>query len=325
MASLFGFLNTLLPFATPGTPLVQDLLHLGAICAALYFAPQFQQWCQRRGIDLQQDEPNELDQLRDLNGVPAGRADARPANGDHEPAGDVVNDAAAVRPEANEDDLGHGGQQEADGMAGPAANAARPLDPASQRTVGAKKAKSLARKDQRRAYHEFQRSQGEAQRQRDAEGAAEREAAQAAERERRRAAEAALEAKKTTERERKREQERREREEEIRRRELAVNLVEDEMDSTGFCELIRVARQVGDVDQDWVENIVKASGMIGRKENVVTMITETGWAVRVTAADMQGVYQAAMPQTGLAGADGKISYEALGGMLEKSLRYRQSA
>ena len=46
MASIVGFLNRFLPFATPGTPLLQDLIHLGAICTLLYYAPQIQHWAQ---------------------------------------------------------------------------------------------------------------------------------------------------------------------------------------------------------------------------------------------------------------------------------------
>jgi len=232
MASLLGYLNRLLPFATPGTPLVQDLLHLTAICGALYFAPQVQEWYQRR--DTQQDAPNrevpaqgEEPEAQDEDvprlhidygaGNPAVRAETHPQNEeDH------------VQPEQQANAQQEPEEEIDDGQPGPAQNARVPDLPAA-RNVGAKKAKALAKKDQRRAYHEFQRSQGEAQRARDAEGAAEREAELAAERDRRREAAERVREKEAREREVKRESERKAREDEIRKREKVVEMVKEDL------------------------------------------------------------------------------------------------
>ncbi|TKA68328.1 hypothetical protein B0A55_08543 [Friedmanniomyces simplex] len=319
MASILSYLNRLLPFATPGTPLIQDLLHLAAICSALYFAPQIQHWYQQRhahGQPLVDEQPH-VDEPRE----PQANGDGNVADGvvreDH-----IEPDERPTGPDDHENI--HDDEQDAEAHAGEADEAVQP-GPAhipempAARNVGAKKAKALAKKDQRRAYHEFQRSQGEAQRARDAEGAAEREAELAAERERRRATEAALEAKKARERELKREQERRAREEDIRRREAVVRIAREELEERRVCDLMKVARRVGeDVDVEWVEKIVMASGVVGRKGSVVTMITGMGWVVRVTEEEMAAVYRRAVKEEA-ADSEGRISLDVLGRMLEDAL------
>lgn len=321
MASLMSLFNRLLPFATPGTPLVQDLLHLAAICGALYFAPQIQEWYRSRQGSAADHDDGQIDQPE--TGV---EGDAQEADQDDEERPDVDAHGGDDHvhheiPAVNDDEQPPPDQGEGPGEAAQAGPARIP-EASTQRNVGAKKAKSLARRDQRRAYNEFMRSEGEAQRAREAEGAAEREAALAAERERRRATEAALEAKKAKQREQAREQERREREEDIRRRDLAVNIVRDALEDRRMCDLFRVAKQVGgDVDEEWIERILRASGLIGRKGDVMTMITGMGWAVRVTAEDMARLYQTALDAK--AGeSNKKIGYEGLGGMLEAVLAER---
>lgn len=283
--AFLSFFNRLLPFATPGTPVLQDIIHLAAICALLYYGPVIQDRLQAREEPATADTAGEAaeervegrDQPQEQPAEPVGtkqRADD----------GDDIGDAAPP----DQDELPDGANDDiAEGQAGPAR---APLIP-DQRNVGAKKAKALARRDQRRAYHEFQRSRGEAQRARDAEGADEREKAQAAERERRRAAEAALEAKKAKEREERRAKEDAERALEQRRREQAVELVRSRLESDRRCDLFRVAREVGVDDEEWVERVINASGMIGRRKDEMTMITDVGWAVRVTAGEMQRVYE----------------------------------
>lgn len=326
MASIFGLLNKLLPFATPGTPLLQDLVHLGAICTLLYYAPQIQTWAQQQQHDHRAPDSG----LADDSGAPI-HAPTGPNGHDQEPREAQVeenqpNERVAVNiPEDEEDDdLDDANADVLEGEAGPANGPDIPNTPA-HRNVGAKKAKSLARKDQRRAYNEFMRSQGEAQRAQEAEGAAEREAALAVEKERRRAAAAAYEAKKAKEREQKREAERKQREEEIRSRELAVSLVRDALDDDGMCDLFKVARQVGgDVDEEWVERILRASDVVGMKDGVLTMITSVGWAVRVSQQDVRQLYENAAVQD-VSDASGAISYDQLGGMFETILKERAVA
>ncbi|KAK3725408.1 hypothetical protein LTR37_000378 [Vermiconidia calcicola] len=315
MANLFSFLNRLLPFATPGTPLLQDLLHLGVICTLLYFAPQIQECLLPRPHGDQHPVPAEdhvanvePDQLRE-----AEREQERHRDPD-------LNDANIADDHDRQENVHY--QQEdqpgpiPEGQPGPA----RAPDTTAPRNVGAKKAKSLARRDQKRAYNEFMRSQGEAQRARDAEGAAEREAALAAEKERRRAAAVALEAKKAKEREQRREREEAERREEIRRRELAVSIVRQELQDSNMCDLFKVARQLGDdIDEEWVEQILRASGLIGRKGDIMTTITGMGWVVSVTADDMAQLYRTATDRR-LGDDYGRVDYNDLGALLETSIR-----
>ncbi|KAK4961770.1 hypothetical protein LTR10_002261 [Elasticomyces elasticus] len=318
MASILGYLNQLLPFATPGTPLVQDLVHLGVICGALYFAPHIQEWYRQRRANT----------VPSNNGLPGNEQHAAPIVGaerhvDNELNNAVQPDGLIAAPDDSEDDeeqgndgnVNGGGHEPDEGQPGPA----RVPDMPNTRNVGAKKAKALAKKEQRRAYHEFQRSQGEAQRAKDAEGAAEREAELGAERERRRAKEAALEAKKAKEREQKREQERKAREDDIRKRELVVKIVKHELEGHRVCDLMKVARRVGDdVDVEWVEKIVTAGGIVGRKNDVVTVITGMGWVVKVSEEDMTAVYRKAIEEDA-ADSDGRVSFETLGRMVEERL------
>jgi hypothetical protein len=312
-SGLLKLLNRLLPFATPGTPLVQDLLHLAALCLILYYAPQVQEMLHihlhRQATPSQdtaddivgtyaQDNPPEVpdEPLEDNeSGIDNREADVVPPR-------EQINDAVQEQPQIVEE-----------GQPGPAH-----IPNVGQRgDVGAKKAKSLARRDQRRAYHEFMRSQGDAQRARDAEGAAEREAALAAEKERRKAAEAALDAKKAKEREERRLKEDHDRAQELKRRELAVNIVKAELCARNMSDLFKVAEQVGgDVDDAWVEKILNAAGVIGRKGNTLTMVTSMGWVVRVTEEQMANLYIA----TGMGDADGRVEMEDLGAVLETMLR-----
>lgn len=321
MASVIGLINRLLPFATPGMPLVQDLVHLGAICTILYYAPQIQHWVQERQhqyASTSGDTVGDAAAVVDAPGTPheeAPRDDNREINDDadqHAPVDDFEN----ARFNDPADDNANAHIQE--GQAGPAG----PANVPAHRNVGAKKAKSLARKDQRRAYNEFMRSQGDAQRAEEAKGAAEREAAVAAEKERRKAAAAVVEAKKAKEREQKREAERKQREDEIKSRELAIKLVREALDDDGLCDLFKVASQVGgDVDEEWVERILRASDLVGMKDGVLTMITSVGWAVRISQQDVRQLYENAATQD-VSDESGAIGYDRLGSMFETILRER---
>lgn len=192
--------------------------------------------------------------------------------------------------------------------------AARPIR-APRQTVGAKKAKSLARRDQRRAYHEFQRSRGEAQRAADAAGAAEREAALAAERSRRAAVEAELEERARREREERRAREEEERQEEMRARGETVRVVGEGLEKRGCVDLGEVARRVGR-ERGWVEKLVRVSGLVGgrKEEGVVKMVTGRGWVVRVDEGIMKEAYRIALEDD--RHEKMKVSFEELGGMIE---------
>ncbi|KAF2143478.1 uncharacterized protein K452DRAFT_286308, partial [Aplosporella prunicola CBS 121167] len=247
------FLNRLLPFTTPGTPLVQDLVHTIALCAFLYFAPHVLE----NRANRQQDSSSDI---HDDNAVPDAapppRADPQFESEDEDFEADDGEDIDALPPaqaqapfQAHVEDEpapggGNGNLDDAHAQPGPADAAQRH---ASQQTrqVGAKKAKSIARRDQRRAYHEFMRSQGEQQRAREAEGAEEREAELFEEKRRRAVAEAALEERARAEREAKRERERKAREEELKVQREALRLVRSGLEERGGVELEEVVRKVG--------------------------------------------------------------------------------
>lgn len=325
MASLMNYFNKLLPFATPGTPLIQDLAHLAAICTLLYFAPQIQERLQRPSEIGYQDQAQRQD---------TGEDHPPPENPHHpQPAEDNTNfqdgagagfnhrEPAPANPQnpAEEDEEEAHEEGDEDGAPGPA-NRPQPhpdtIPP--QRNVGAKKLKSLQRRDQRRAYHEIQRSQGEAQRAREAEGAEEREAALAAEKERRRVKEAEVKAREAREREAKRQRERGEWEAGVRRREEAVKLAREGLGREGKVSLWGVADQVGgDVDAEWVEKVLRAAGLVGAKGvegGVLTVVTGRGWVVRVTEENMRVVYERAAREK-VGDAEGKVSLERIGEIL----------
>ncbi|EMC92224.1 hypothetical protein BAUCODRAFT_282291 [Baudoinia panamericana UAMH 10762] len=317
MASLYTFLNRLLPFATPGTPILQDVLHLAIICSALYFAPQIQSRFQEWHRGRQDEDANTQGQL----GHTETQLDPRVQDDGEDLLTDGREDEAA-EPAFNAD--GHADDTQAEAveptdMLDDHPRHAPQVQMPSQRNVGAKKAKALAKRDQRRAYNEFMRSQGDIQRARDAEGAQEREAVLAAERQRRRATEAALEARKARERGLKREQETKAREAEIKRRELAVSTVKRQLDEKRMVNLFDVAKLVGDdADDEWVERILNAAGVLGRSGSMMTMVTATRWVVRVTEKDMHAVYERVLEQD-MSDADGKISFDTVATALQNAL------
>jgi hypothetical protein len=316
-------LNILLPFATPGTPLYQDLLHLAALCTALYYAPQIQAYIQEQrqsqSQDQTEDQPEQhiatdepqVPELGQQGAVPPPRPFIEDGEEDEQEQPDTpFNDFAGPAGPAHDDDDGEAGPVNPRPQAPPGNN--------SNRTVGAKKAKSLQRRDQRRAYHEFMRSQGEAQRARDAEGAEEREAQLAAERARRAAKEAEVEAKRAKEREEKRLKEDKAREEEIQRRERAVRLVREELEARRVVDLEDVARRIGgDVGREWVEGLVRASGLLPEGQGHHTMITSNGWVIRVERENMETLYREAA--TAADETDGTVAYADLGEKLERIL------
>lgn len=312
MASLMSFINRLLPFATPGTPILQDIIHLGVIATLLYFAPQIQE--RFRQHEHHDGEPILEHGLHEEVPAEPEQQINEEEDGEHDRVGEQEH---ANQEHMPDHDAPH---HPVEGEAGPA-NA--PNMPA-QRNVGAKKSKSLARKDQRRAYNEFMRSQGEAQRARDAEGAAEREAELDAERERRRIAASIVEGKRAREREQRKERERLERETEISRRDEALGMVRRELNEAGMVNLFDIASNVGaDADEVWVERILNAGGVLGWSPDGerLTLILSTGWVARISRHDMQRVYEKAA-SGGSADSKGRISFEDIGGLLEEVLRER---
>lgn len=327
-------LNRLLPFTRPGTPLLQDLVHTLALCAFLYFAPTI---FESRSAHQHQQPPPESD--ADAGGLdhhddatapqpdhrgPVPRADELPA-AEHEAAADDDDDAAFDEAEQFEEDDDPDGDAAGlvDGNGEAAAAGGRRAATANRQVVGAKKARSIARRDQRRAYHEFVRAQAEAARAREAEGAEEREAGLFEEKRRRAVAEAALEERARREREEKRERERRAREEEAGRQREALRLVRSGLEGRGAVEVREVVERVGRGGEDgraWLERLLRADGVVGRgvgRDGCVRMITAGGWVVRVEESDMQMAWKRAAKLQAA-----KITYAHLGEALEEVLRHR---
>ncbi|KAG8624668.1 hypothetical protein KVT40_007735 [Elsinoe batatas] len=325
LSFVYKSINRLLPFATPGTPLTTDLIHLVVLCGLLYYAPQIQTIIKDKLLkdpNTAQSQQNESPtQHAATNDPPLDQPQAQADPNPPPPAAINANPPNIAQPDAIPDPAPPPPPVDpapADGAPGPA-HAAGP-DPSSirNRQVGAKKAKSLARRDQRRAYNEFQRSQGEAQRAREAEGAAEREAALAEERARRATVEAELREAERREREERKERERREEAKERRAREVAVGIVRDAVRERGWVDLGEVASRVGR-GREWLEGLVRVEGMLGEREGEVTMVTGEGWLVRVAEGDMREVWRVLERRVNVSDAE-RVGFDEVGNVLEGILR-----
>jgi hypothetical protein len=321
-----SFLNLLLPFTKPGTPLSQDLIHTTVLCGTLYFAPQIAEWYntrQHQGAtppDESTDQPGtENEHAEDIIPHPADppldeRLVLQPSDEDSDPDTPHPLPLAPTPPNfAQQPPLPQ------DGDAGPANPGPRATT--ANRTIGAKKAKSLARKDQRRAYHEFHRQEAELRRLQEQEGAEEREKEISAEKERRAKIEADIASKEREERAKRKEAERREVEEENERRERVVGKVRDAVEWKGYVDLLDEARREKK-DKVWVVKLIKASGLLAQlsSERSKAMITADGWLVRVDQAIMEQAYRDA--ESFGRHKEGRIGFEDLGGFMERAVRAR---
>lgn len=321
-------LNSLLPFTKPGTPLTQDLIHTAILCGTLYFAPQI---AERYNAQQRRSQPTdtpahstERTQVENDTTAPEGAPldeglARRHADHDH----DHDNNAAPTPPNQPNHQPNIEDDDHAPGPANPNPNHPRPTP--ANRTIGAKKAKSLARKDQRRAYHEFHRQEAELRRLQESEGAEEREASLQAERTRRVAIEEAIREKEREERERLKREREIEAAEEVERRERVVKFVGEEVRRRGGVDLVDVAYTEGK-DRLWAERLVRASGLMAalqREGDGHVMITARGWLVRIDVELMEQVYKDAEVLGN--GKEGKVSFEQFGGVLERAVLARAKA
>jgi hypothetical protein len=329
-----SILNTALPFTNSSTPVAQDLLHTAILIIALYYGPQIVDYYNHNlrarsearlnpmGVPI----PNEPDAAQDEPPIDEGlvlqdsdeEADPPPMAPTPPPGAPGL--AEPPLPQAHEP------EQLADweNDAGPA-NPDRPRPTPQNRAVGSKKAKSLARKDQRRAYHEFHRQEAELRRLQENEGREEREAALLAEKTRRTDVEREIQERERLEREEKKAAERHEAEEERLRRERVVARVRKDLRNAGACDLEDVAWEEGK-DRLWAERLVRASGILSQGwksadgQTTHTMITGVGWVVRVDAELVRDAYAEAVEFGDANG--GKVSFAELGTILEKAVRAR---
>ena len=322
MTGLLGVLNTLLPFTDPSRQLWRDILHTIVLCTFLYFGPQIRL---ERVYDLAWLHGKKPDQAREVVEVDESREHASDGAVEQEPATEDIHaeppgllnaDDNEINPPIIED------LRAADPADAPNAAlqlpAARQRDP--NRAVGAKKAKSLARKDRQRAYNEFLREQGNAQRAKDAEGAEEREKEAAKERERRKAIEDRIQEQKAKDRAAKRQKEEKDRQEEEARVAKALGMIDVGLKKR-VVRLSEVAETVGS-DLSWVQALVKREGYVGIKEQhgekVMTMVTTHDCLVRIDNTLMQKTYQQVVASRD-PDDDSVITFDDIGARLEQIL------
>ncbi|KAI4623225.1 hypothetical protein J4E83_004617 [Alternaria metachromatica] len=354
----FTILNLLLPFTRAGTPLSQDLLHTAVLCGTLYFAPQIGEWynAQRQAAEAGADQRENNEGInRPVEQVIRNPAGGQRDEGEQAPLDErlVLQDdgVEAARPPRAPTPPQHQAQLQAlfgdvpipqhrpphtqaqeaqlpdDAFApGPAdpppQNANRP--PPTQRVVGTKKAKSLARKDQQRAYNEWLRSEAEMRRLQEAEGREEREATAAAEKARRAAVEEEIRERARQEREERKAEEKKEAELEAARRERCVAFVRNTIKERGAVDLVDAAYAEGK-DRIWVERLIRASGLMQQLQNEGghIMITGHDWLVRIDEEVMAKAYAEA-EQLGEQNS-GKVGFEEFGAILEKAVLGRAAA
>ncbi|KAL6705626.1 hypothetical protein ACN47E_006573 [Coniothyrium glycines] len=330
-------LNSLLPFTNTNTPLYQDLIHTAILCGTLYFAPQIADWYNTQqaqtGVhDEQQTQddniPSQPAVIENLEEPPRDERLVLQHDEDNEgpPPQAPTPPPHNVQQHARVEDDPHGIPRDPNNFIPPEAGPAndRPRPTPANRTVGAKKAKSLARKDQRRAYHEFHRQEAELRKLQDAEGAEEREAALNAEKERRAKIEEEIRDKEREERERVKKEREKEAAEEAERREQCLARVKSEVLSKGAVDLVEEAWKEGK-DRVWVERLVRASGLLTllQRDGAHAMLTGHGWLVRVDEELMAHVYADAEMHG--AGSAGKVSFGTFGDLLEKAVLARAKA
>jgi len=283
---LLTIFNYLLPFTIPGTSLLQDLIHLFVLCTLLYYAPQFHSLIKLR-----------LDKIK--NNQPIQRQVINP---EVEQQAELQNNVAVpVQQPVNAENI--------ENIEQPDGNVNN-VQPIIQRAVGAKKAKSLAKKDQRRAHNEFIRAQSEAQKTQDEVTKVEREAVLELEKKRRNEVESQLRSQQLQDREEKRLKEIKTRQEDIRRKEIVLNILRDRLRERKWVNLQKVVENVNGWTSgvEGLERLIRAEGILGEERNFngditqITIMTEKKMVVRIHSNDMEKYFvriQSQMSEKGL--------------------------
>jgi hypothetical protein len=191
----------------------------------------------------------------------------------------------------------------------------RPRDP--NREVGAKKAKSITRRNQQRAYNEWLREQGDAQRAEWARDEEKRKKELMVERERRADIDAKVREKDRQEREARKIKEEAERQAELEATKTATRLIDDALALKNFIGVAEVAGVVKR-DSEWVQQFVKKEGIVGTKardgEKQTIMVTKSGWLVRVNTKTMENVYHQAVVTCDH--GEGKVMWNEMGRLVQ---------
>jgi chemotaxis protein histidine kinase CheA len=185
--------------------------------------------------------------------------------------------------------------------------------------VGAKKAKSIARRNQQRAYNEFVREQGEAQRAEWAQEEEKRKEEFKAERERRAAVDTKVKEKERQEREARKAREEAARLGEQEAASSAIQLVEERLAQKGIISIREVAGTV-ERDIEWVQQLVRREGMLGIRieDDVkqVVMLTKSGWLARICSRAMGHAYQEAVASCSR--SEGRIIWDEFGRLVQSA-------
>ena len=342
--SLFSFINTVIPFSDPSRPLWRDVVLSIIICTFLWFAPQLQRDGAWRSLvnSIQKHRNSSTDEPEPEQPVqePLPEAD----DDEHEDVPAIIPNHTA---EDNADDnseedeeweripphILNPGLNAGEPAAGPAGPPnpppPRPHQPPRQRdpnrVVGAKKAKSIARRNQIRAYHEFMREQGDMQRAMDASTAKAAAKEVALERERRSKIEAEIYEREQRERAARKEREAKERAKEAEAISAATRIITDALKSCGMVELASVVAQV-QRDVQWGEVLIKHEGILGLKnesgKKSLTLLTGKGWVVRIDEDDVNELYRRAAMGASKASLQATVQWQELGEVLGHILTNR---
>jgi hypothetical protein len=159
------------------------------------------------------------------------------------------------------------------------------------RTVGTKKARSLARRDQRRAYHEFMHSQQSARAAENAALAEEEEERVFEEKRRRALAEDEIIKRKERERAERLERERKEREEYARDVDALKTMVGVRRGERQGRRGWKIEELAGRRGTEWVRETLRLEGLVGIREGGVGMITGDGWYVVLGEQELGKLYE----------------------------------
>lgn len=339
---IFRFINILLPFTRPGTPLLQDIAHTALVCALLYYAPRyFERQQQRQGLKGQE--------AHSTNDVKKTSSESRANDGAEEHAdnhtrnhesninnGNDLLPREEVETDSDHDDLDDETNMEAfPGVPNQhlpeADNPHHNANPQQQqnlpnpRVVSTKKARSIARRSQRRAYNEFLRSQGDAARAAAASEATQHEASASLERARRSAADAAAELRLSEERQARKELALAKAAKDESRTQMVVTIVKKRLLDVGLVDIEKdVLEFVDELNVEKVEKIIRAAGIertrLEDKQMVSTIILKSKYIVNLDEDLMREVYNVAATRTD---QDlGKVTWAQLGSILESLIMMR---
>jgi hypothetical protein len=345
--SIITFTNSFIPFSDPSRPLWRDIILTIIICTFLYFGPHLQRnralqsfidTISRLLVPKSQDlAENVVPEPEEVDGGVEAEADLDMDNTDEPPA--IIDDIDGEDLELS-DEGDDEWEQLPPQLQGLDEDGAGPVNPPAQRlhqpprqrdpnrAVGAKKAKSIARRNQIRAYHEFMREQSNMQRAVEASTEKQRAKEIAAEQHRRAKVEAEIYEREQRERAARKERETQKRTEEAEAIRNALTIIAEGLRANGMVELAAVVEQV-DRDVPWGESIVKQEGILGLNmksgKRVLTLLTGRGWIVKIDEETMNEFYQQVAKttyRTSNGANQSTIGWKELGNTLGKVLSHQ---